>query len=298
MILQKCLALQIKDRDELEIEEATIASYQEQAENLKTLDENSVYNEDIKIYQRISDVRLAIAKGEISKESGQARINYLVSVDKLNATTNKPLEAKLISDVYDVLYLKNTADYLLGMRNLDARMLQEVAAGNLTEDQYDSIQNRKAILTQARTAKSGADLNKIMSSATRIIKNLLPPESHNAGMRYIFYNATPLIEEQNAERVAELLKNDPDASLAKQKNVRLNGDEKAAIYEQVALDAQKELQKENTIRSQQIIAEKLRREKEKEAILPAIITTGAEFDALPPGREYIDPTTGSKFTKY
>ena len=294
-----------KDRDELEIEEATIASYQEQAENLKTLDENSVYNEDIKIDQRISDVRLAIAKGEIAKESGQARINYLVSVDKLNASTNQPLEDKLISNVYDVLYLKSTKDYLIGMRNLDARMLQEVAAGNLTEDQYDSIQNRKAVLTQARTAKSGTDLNRSMSSATRIIKNLLPPESYNAGMRYIFYNATPIIEEQNAARVAELLAKDPDASLAKQKNVRLNGDEKAVIYEQVALDAQQELQRENTIRSQQIVnqklkreKEKLKREKEKLTIAPAIITTRADFDALPPGREYIDPSTGSKFTKY
>ena len=191
------------------------------------------------------------------------------------------------------------------MRNLDARMLQEVAAGNLTEDQYDSIQNRKAVLTQARTAKSGTDLNRSMSSATRIIKNLLPPESYNAGMRYIFYNATPIIEEQNAERLAALLKKDPDASLAKQKNVRLNGDEKAVIYEQVALDAQQELQRENTIRSQQIVdeklkreKEKLKREKEKLTIAPAIITTRADFDALPPGREYIDPSTGSKFTKY
>jgi len=283
-----------KDRDELEIEEATIASYQEQAENLKTLDENSVYNEDIKINQRISDVRLAIAKGEISKESGQARINYLVSVDKLNAATNLPLEGELISNVYDVLYLKDPKDYLIGMRNLDARMLEEVAAGNLTEDQYDSIQNRKAVLTQARTAKSGTDLNRNMSSATRIIKNLLPPESYNAGMRYIFYNATPIIEEQNAARVAELLAKDPKASLAKQKNVRLNGDEKAEIYKQVALDAQQELQRENTIRSQQIIKQKLKRQQQSAIATPQ---TQADFDALPSGTEYIDPVTKETFTK-
>jgi len=283
-----------KDRDELEIEETTIASYQEQAENLKTLDKNSVYNEDIKINQRISDVRLAIAKGEIAKESGQARINYLVSVDKLNASTNQPLEDKLISNVYDVLYLKDPKDYLLGMRNLNARMLEEVAAGNLTEDQYDSVQNRMAVLTQARTAKSGTDLNLSMSSATRIIKNLLPPESYNAGMRYIFYNATPRIEEQNAERLAELLAKDPDASLTKQKNVRLNGDEKKAIYEQVALDAQQELQRENTIRSQQIINQKLKRQQQSAIATPQ---TQADFDALRSGTEYIDPVTKETFTK-
>ena len=283
-----------KDRDELEIEEATIASYQEQAKNLTALDENIVYNEDIKINQRISDVRLAIAKGEIAKESGQARINYLVSVDKLNATINQPLEAELITSVYDVLYLKDPKDYLLGMRNLDARMLQEVAAGNLTEDQYDSVQNRKAVLTQARTAQSGNELNRTMSSATRIIKNLLPPESYNAGMRYIFYNATPIIEEQNAARVAELLAKDPKASLAKQKNVRLNGDEKSEIYEQVALDAQQKLQRENTIRSQQIISQKLKRQQQSAIATPQ---TQADFDALRSGTEYIDPVTKETFTK-
>ena len=283
-----------KDRDELEIEEATIASYQEQAENLKTLDENSVYNEDIKINQRISDVRLAIAKGEIAKESGQARINYLVSVDKLNASTNQPLEDKLIASVYDVLYLKDPKDYLLGMRNLNARMLEEVAAGNLTEDQYDSVQNRMAVLTQARTAKSGTDLNLSMSSAKRIIKNLLPPESYNAGMRYIFYNATPIIEEQNDARVAELLEKDPDASLRAQKAVRLGSDEKKAIYEQVALDAQQELQRENTIRSQQIINQKLKRQRQSAIATPQ---TQADFDALPSGTEYIDPVTKETFTK-
>ena len=283
-----------KDRDELEIEEATIASYQEQAENLKTLDENSVYNEDIKIDQRISDVRLAIAKGEIAKESGQARINYLVSVDKLNASTNQPLEDKLIANVYDVLYLKDPKDYLLGMRNLNARMLEEVAAGNLTEDQYDSVQNRMAVLTQARTAKSGTDLNLSMSSAKRIIKNLLPPESYNAGMRYIFYNATPIIEEQNDARVAELLEKDPDASLRAQKAVRLGSDEKKAIYEQVALDAQQELQRENTIRSQQIINQKLKRQRQSAIATPQ---TQADFDALPSGTEYIDPVTKETFTK-
>lgn len=283
-----------KDRDELEIEEATIASYQEQAENLKTLDENSVYNEDIKIDQRISDVRLAIAKGEIAKESGQARINYLVSVDKLNASTNQPLEDKLIANVYDVLYLKDPKDYLLGMRNLNARMLEEVAAGNLTEDQYDSVQNRMAVLTQARTAKSGTDLNLSMSSAKRIIKNLLPPESYNAGMRYIFYNATPIIEEQNDARVAELLEKDPDASLRAQKAVRLGSDEKKAIYEQVALDAQQELQRENTIRSQQIINQKLKRQQQSAIATPQ---TQADFDALRSGTEYIDPVTKETFTK-
>jgi len=283
-----------KDRDELEIEEATIASYQEQAENLKTLDENSVYNEDIKINQRISDVRLAIAKGEIAKESGQARINYLVSVDKLNASTNQPLEDKLIANVYDVLYLKDPKDYLLGMRNLNARMLEEVAAGNLTEDQYDSVQNRMAVLTQARTAKSGTDLNLSMSSAKRIIKNLLPPESYNAGMRYIFYNATPIIEEQNDARVAELLEKDPDASLRAQKAVRLGSDEKKAIYEQVALDAQQELQRENTIRSQQIINQKLKRQQQSAIATPQ---TQADFDALRSGTEYIDPVTKETFTK-
>ena len=283
-----------KDRDELEIEEATIASYQEQAENLKTLDENSVYNEDIKIDQRISDVRLAIAKGEIAKESGQARINYLVSVDKLNASTNQPLEDKLIASVYDVLYLKDPKDYLLGMRNLNARMLEEVAAGNLTEDQYDSVQNRMAVLTQARTAKSGTDLNLSMSSAKRIIKNLLPPESYNAGMRYIFYNATPIIEEQNDARVAELLEKDPDASLRAQKAVRLGSDEKKAIYEQVALDAQQELQRENTIRSQQIINQKLKRQQQSAIATPQ---TQADFDALRSGTEYIDPVTKETFTK-
>jgi hypothetical protein len=283
-----------KDRDELEIEEATIASYQKQAENLKTLDKNSVYNEDIKIYQRISDVRLAIAKNEIAKESGQARINYLVSVDKLNASTNQPLEDELIASVYDVLYLADPKDYLLGMRNLNARMLEEVAAGNLLEDQYDSVQNRMAVLTQARTAKSGTDLNLSMSSATRIIKNLLPPESYNAGMRYIFYNATPIIEEQNAARVAELLEKDPDASLQAQKAVKLGSGEKKAIYEQVALDAQQELQRENTIRSQQIINQKLKRQKENAIATPQ---TQADFDALRSGTKYIDPASGKTFTK-
>ena len=283
-----------KDRDELEIEETTIASYQEQAKNLTALDENIVYNEDIKINQRISDVRLAIAKGEIAKESGQARINYLVSVDKLNASTNQPLEDKLIANVYDVLYLKDPKDYLLGMRNLNARMLEEVAAGNLTEDQYDSVQNRMAVLTQARTAKSGTDLNLSMSSAKRIIKNLLPPESYNAGMRYIFYNATPIIEEQNDARVAELLEKDPDASLRAQKAVRLGSDEKKAIYEQVALDAQQELQRENTIRSQQIINQKLKRQQQSAIATPQ---TQADFDALRSGTEYIDPVTKETFTK-
>ena len=283
-----------KDRDELEIEEATIASYQEQAQNLTALDENIVYNEDIKINQRISDVRLAIAKGEISKESGQARINYLVSVDKLNASTNQPLEDKLISNVYDVLYLKDPKDYLLGMRNLNARMLEEVAAGNLTKDQYDSVQNRMAVLTQARTAKSGTDLNLSMSSAKRIIKNLLPPESYNAGMRYIFYNATPMIEEQNAERIAALLEKNPDASLRAQRAVKLSSGEKKAIYEQVALDAQQELQRENTIRSQQIIKQKLKRQQQSAIATPQ---TQADFDALRSGTEYIDPVTKETFTK-
>ena len=128
----------------------------------------------------------------------------------------------------------------------------------------------------------------------RIIKNLLPPESYNAGMRYIFYNATPIIEEQNAARVAELLEKDPDASLRAQKAVRLGSDEKKAIYEQVALNAQQELQRENTIRSQQIINQKLKRQQQSAIATPQ---TQADFDALRSGTEYIDPVTKETFTK-
>jgi hypothetical protein len=283
-----------KERDELKIEEATIASYQEQAINLKALDDNIVYNEDIKLEKRISDVRLAVAQNKIKKESGQARISYLNSVAKLNATTNQPLEDKLIASVYDVLYLADAKDYLLGMSNLKDRMLEEVAAGNLTQDQHDSVINRMAILTQARTAKSGTDLALSMNSATKIIKNLLPPESYNAGMRYIFYNATPLIEEQNAARVAELLENDPDADPRAIQAVKLGRDEKKVIYEQVALDAQRELQQENTIRSRQIIEQKLKLQQQNAIARPQ---TQADFDALRSGAEYVDPVTGETFTK-
>lgn len=283
-----------KERDELEIEEATIASYQEQAINLKALDDNIVYNEDIKLDKRISDVRLAVATNKIKKESGQVRISYLNSVAKLNATTNQPLEDKLIASVYDVLYLADAKDYLLGMSNLKDRMLEEVAAGNLTQDQHDSVINRMAILTQARTAKSGTDLALSMNSATKIIKNLLPPESYNAGMRYIFYNATPLIEEQNAARVAELLENDPDADPRAIQAVKLGRDEKKTIYEQVALDAQRELQRENTIRSRQIIEQKLKLQQQNAIARPQ---TQADFDALRSGTEYVDPVTGETFTK-
>jgi len=283
-----------KERDELEIEEATIASYQEQATNLKALDDNTVYNEGINLNKRISEVRLAVARNQISKESGQVRISYLNSVDKLNATTNQPLEDKLIANVYDVLYLADPKDYLLGMRNLKDRMLQEVAAGNLTQDQHDSVINRMAILTQARTAKSGTDLALSMNSATKIIKNLLPPESYNAGMRYIFYNATPLIEEQNAAKVAELLENDPDADPRAIQAVKLGRDEKKVIYEQVALDAQRELQQENTIRSRQIIEQKLKLQQQNAIARPQ---TQADFDALRSGTKYVDPVTDETFTK-
>lgn len=283
-----------KDRDELEIEEATIASYQKQATNLEALDDFIVYNEDMSLEKRISEVRLAVAQNKIQKESGQARISYLNSVAKLNATTNQPLEDKLIASVYDVLYLTDAKDYLLGMSNLEDRMLEEVAAGNLTQDQHDSVKNRMAVLTQARTAKSGTDLALSMNSARKIIENLLPPESYNAGMRYIFYNATPIIEQQNADRVAELLQKDPDADPRAIQAVKLGRDEKKAIYEQVALQAQQELQRENKIRSQQVIDQKLSRQQKNAIATPQ---TRADFDALPSGTAYIDPVTNETFTK-
>jgi len=272
-------------RDKLAIEEATIDSYMVQNKTLDALDTDVIYNDDLTSNEKITAIRKAMLDKKIGSDDGKNRIAYLNSKDKLDATTDLELVSELTSLTYDVLSLKSTSDYLIGVKNIKDEVLSLQESGKLTQDGAQGILNIFNNLTQSRTAKSGEELGLTMSKAKNILKTMVAPEYYSSGMRYLFYNAEPEIRDTNAEREAELLKEDPGASERDIKKVLLTSDEKIAIYTRRAKEAVDQIKQDQSERARVIIDRTVKTQTGRNVTIPTV-TTNAQYQALKVGDEY------------
>jgi len=259
------------DRDKLEIAEARTASYAEQVVNIEAIDSEVIYNDDVSLEAKRVAVNAALVKNEINNEDAAIRIKYINSTEKLNNSLTPVMEAEIIQLTYDVLQISQKDEFLIGVKAIKNRIMDETAAGRLNPGQAQKITNQFNSLTQSRVAEVGKNIGWSMGPAQDIVDNVFAgqPQFKAGAMRHIFYTAEPEIQKRNEANAAEGL--DP-----------LSEAETSEIYQRHAQDAISKVQEDNRQRALAIVDRNA-------GIQRTYVSTQEEYDALPPGAYYDSP---------
>ena len=259
------------DRDKLKIAEARTASYTEQVANLDVMDKDVIYNNELTALEKTVAVDKALLGNKINQEDARIRLKYINSTEKLNNSLTPVMEAEIIQLTYDTLQISQEDDFLIGVRAIKNRIMDETAAGRLNPGQAQKITNQFNSLTQSRIAKVGENIGWSMGPAEDIVNNVFAgqPQFKAGAMRHIFYTAEPEIQKRNEANAAEGL--DP-----------LSEAETSEIYQRHAQDAISKVQEDNRRRALAIVDRNA-------GIQRTYVSTQEEYDALPPGAYYDSP---------
>ena len=259
------------DRDKLKIAEARTASYTEQVANLDVMDKDVIYNNELTALEKTVAVDKALLDNKINQEDARIRLKYINSTEKLNNSLTPVMEAEIIQLTYDTLQISQEDDFLIGVRAIKNRIMDETAAGRLNPGQAQKITNQFNSLTQSRLAKVGENIGWSMGPAQDIVDNVFAgqPQFKAGAMRHIFYTAEPEIQKRNEANAAEGL--DP-----------LSEAETSEIYQRHAQDAISKVQEDNRQRALAIVDRNA-------GIQRTYVSTQEEYDALPPGAHYDSP---------
>ena len=259
------------DRDKLKIAEARTASYTEQVANLEVMDKDVIYNNELTALEKTVAVDKALLGNKINQEDARIRLKYINSTEKLNNSLTPVMEAEIIQLTYDTLQISQEDDFLIGVRAIKNRIMDETAAGRLNPGQAQKITNQFNSLTQSRIAKVGENIGWSMGPAQDIVDNVFAgqPQFKAGAMRHIFYTAEPEIQKRNEANAAEGL--DP-----------LSEAETSEIYQRHAQDAISKVQEDNRQRALAIVDRNA-------GIQRTYVSTQEKYDALPPGAYYDSP---------
>jgi hypothetical protein len=230
------------DRDKLEIVEARTASFTEIFNNLTTIDLEVMDNPELTTLEKRVAINTAEFNGDISPEDAAIRIRLINSTEKLNDSQTPVMEAQIVELAYNVLELTKSDDFLIGVRNLRNRIIEEQAEGNLNPRQARKISNIVNNLTQNRLAESSISIAYKLGPSRELIKNAFTdnPEFVGSALREVFYTAEPKIQALKDLNKAEGLGPPSEAEITK-------------IYNEETALAITKVQEQNRVRALNIV---------------------------------------------
>jgi hypothetical protein len=151
--------------------------------NDKLLDDN------ITLAQKLVDINKLEVSGQVRKEFAAAARRQINSEKELNATTNSDTMAAITTRMYDLNAIADTneRDYLLGVNNIRADIMNKRAEGLLSADDQRRMNNQIKSLMSARIADATNDVTRSYGDARRQIEMQVPAEMRGDALRRLFY---------------------------------------------------------------------------------------------------------------
>lgn len=155
--------------------------------------------------------RLAIDKMDMSgsispKMASQAR-RVLTSAKDVDSITNSDEMGGIITKIYDLNSQQglNNSDYLKGVQDIHAMIVEKQADGKLTAQDVTKINNEMKTLTSKKISDSTRSVGNEMYDAVDKFK-VLPPEWRGEATRQLFYATQGQSEKLDAETYANYTK--------------------------------------------------------------------------------------------
>lgn len=261
---------------ETELKESKIASLTVQYENINTFDTDVMSSQTMTVKEKIVQLNELEYKGLIPEEEAASRRRYLNSLDKITATTKPPIYDALIQKTYDALSLADPEDRLNAFNQIRNEMFNSAAIGDIQEQDALAFEKQFINLTQSSLAKSSAELMDTYFEASDVIEAMLPVSQHGAAMRYLFFNVEPQIQAENEKRAAGRERFNETGKWNEDAKPDMGSNEMALMYKKGILEGIQQIRSNMVFKSRNFMKNQLPN-----------VSTQAEYDALPPGAEYI-----------
>jgi hypothetical protein len=251
-------------------EEALHLSEFEQIENYKTA-MDTVMDTTMTDDKKLVEINKAEMLGNIRPSDAVLLRRYVNSAQKLNAVTNSNFVGDIIARAYDLNasydYDANGNNYLQGMNNLQAEILSGAANGQLSPEDEQKLTNMLRGLTSAKKAGATVAIADNFAAADRTIQTSLSPDLWGVARRELF-DKVNIRKQELEEESGKPLTRSQELGLWKELAPGVVGGVKER-------QRQKAMQTINRVTSQTVTT------------IP-VITTQAQYDALPSGAKFIE----------
>lgn len=251
-------------------EEALRISEFEQIENYKTA-MDTVMDTTMTDDKKLVEINKAEMLGKIRPKDAVLLRRYVNSAQKLNAVTNSNFVGDIIARAYDLNasydYDANGNNYLQGMNNLQAEILQGAASGQLSPEDEQKLTNMLRGLTSAKKAGATVEIADNFAAADRTIQESLSPDLWGVARRELFDKVSVRKQE---------LEEESGKALTRSQELGLWKELAPGVVNNVKnRQRQKAIQTINRVTTQAVTT------------IPTI-TTQAQYDALPSGARFIE----------
>lgn len=145
-------------------------------------DENTTY------YEKRANIDRLELEGNISPTAASKARRVIKSTADLNSQTDTPVMAEIINQIYDLNAnsASNASDYLHGVQNVQEKILEKQANGDLTAPDAGKLNKQLVTLTNKRISDATQQVGNEFYDANQKF-NVLPPEYRGEATRQLFY---------------------------------------------------------------------------------------------------------------
>lgn len=127
-------------------------------------------------------------QGNISSKAASNALAVVHSKEAIDAITDTPVMSEIINQVYDLNAnsSSNASDYLRGVKNLQEKILEKQASGELTAPDAGKLNRQLTTLSNKRISDATQQVGNEFYDANQKF-NVLPPEYRGEATRQLFY---------------------------------------------------------------------------------------------------------------
>jgi len=141
-------------------------------------------------YEKRAEIDRQELSGTISPSAASKARRVIKSSADLDSQTDTPVMAEIINQIYDLnaASATNASEYLHGVQNVQEKILEKQANGELTAPDAGKLNKQLVTLTNKRISEATQQVGNEFYDANQKF-NVLPPEYRGQATRQLFYDS-------------------------------------------------------------------------------------------------------------
>ena len=265
------------EKDEIaKIQAENEATFLEQTQAAKDFDEFYL-NADISAKQQIKELERLNMENKIEPKAYTARKRFITARQEYNSENSSATKDKIFNQIYNANELSDKEDILVALENINNNLIEEVAAGNLNDEDFRSLQAVLRNVTSASGAEARRKVGVNFQNVRATVQAGLPVEDWGTAYGSIYLEAMPVLEAALSELKSDAKRKDPNITDKDLNKIVVPTKLIRQIYKDIGADVISRINEYNTSRSAQAIQRTIEKQK------PTVLTDINKRKLLPVG---------------
>jgi hypothetical protein len=265
------------EKDEIaKIQAENEATFLEQTQTAKDFDKYYL-NAGISAKQQIQELERLNMGNKIDPKAYTARKRFITARQEYNSENSSETKDKMFNQIYNANELSKPQEILVALENINNNLIEEVAAGNLNDEDFRSLQAVLRNVTSAGGAEARRKVGGQFDEVRTTVQAGLPIEDWGTAYGSIYLEAMPMLEAALSELKSDAKRKDPDITDNDLDRIVVPENLEQQIYKEVGNRVINRISQNNTNRSAQAIQRTIEKQK------PTVLTDINKRKLLPVG---------------